>query len=362
MYKNLPAIILAITGFLCTSATAADHTQKNPTKAAWIYMSPITPASWTYQHEQARQQVEKNLKQHVQTSYVANVPENADSERVLRDLAKQGNDIIFTTSFGYMKPALKVAQEFPNVKFEVLTGYKRTPNIATANVRFYEGAYLAGITAAHMSKSNTAGYVAGFPIPEVLRNINAFTLGMQSVKPNAQVKVIWLNTWFNPAQERAAAMTLINQGADVLSFHVASNAVAIAAQQRGKYVIARHADMRNVAPDAQIAAVTHHWGDYATDRIRALQQGTWKSQDAWHGIQHNAIRIAHFGKDVPNAVQTAVLKTKNAIATGKLHPFTGTVNDNTGKPVIKHGQTLTDAELIKMDWLVQGVQAAPFAP
>lgn len=359
MYKNLPAIILAITGFLTAPATAAEHT--NPTQAAWVYMSPITPASWTNQHDQARQQVEKNLKQHVQTSYVANVPENADAERVLRDLARQGKNIIFTTSFGYMQPALKVAQEFPNVKFEVLTGYKRAPNIATANVRFYEGAYLAGITAAHMSKTNTAGYVAGFPVPEVLRSINAFALGMQSVKPKAQVKVIWLNTWFNPAQERAAAMTLINQGADVLSFHVASNAVAIAAQQRGKYVIARHADMRNVAPDAQIAAITHHWGDYATDRIRALQQGTWKSQDTWHGVKHNAIRIEHFGKAVPQTVRTAVLKAQNAIASGKLHPFTGVLIDNTGKQVAKRGQTLTDAQLAKIDWLVQGVQAASFA-
>lgn len=360
MYKNLPAILLAITGFLCTTA-AADNIHKKTTKAAWVYMSPITPASWTGQHEKARQQTVKILQKQVQTSYVANVPEGADAERVLRDLAHQGNDIIFTTSFGYMKPALKVARDFPNVKFEIFTGYKRAHNVATANVRFYEGAYLAGITAAHMSKSNVAGYVAGFPIPEVLRSINAFTLGMQSVKPKAQVKVIWLNTWFNPSKERDAAMLLMNQGADVLSFHVASNAVAIAAQQRGRYVIARHADMRNVAPDAQIAAVTHHWGDYASNRIRALRQGIWKSQDAWHGVKHNAIRIAHFGKNVPHSVRTAVLKAKNKIASGKLHPFTGILTDNTGKQIAKRGQTLTDAQLAKMNWLVRGVQATPLA-
>lgn len=373
MYKNLAATFVAAFSLLAANAASAKPkvspasspaqapAPAAPTKAAWIYMSPITEAGWTHQHEQARQQVQKQLGNSVVTNHVANVPEGPDAERVLRDLAQQGNQIIFTTSFGYMEPAMKVAREFPNVKFEVLTGLKRAPNVATANARHYEGRYLAGIVAGRMSKSQTVGYVAGFPIPEVLQGINAFTLGLRSVNPQAKVRVIWLNEWFNPARERDAAMLLMDQGADVLAFHTGTAAVATAAQERGKYVVAYHSDMRKFAPTAQIVAVTHHWGDYEVQRIRALQAGQWKSQDAWLGVQHGATRVSHFGPAVPAAVQQEVTARQAEIVAGKLHPFTGPLQSQDGKFTLPAGKTLSDAQILGMNWLLQGVQAAPFS-
>ena len=344
-----------------TTATVSGATSdKAPLKAAWIYVSPIGEAGWTYQHEQARQQVQKDFGSSVQTTFVADVPEGHDAERVLRDLARQGNQIIFTTSFGYMEPAMRVAREFPAVKFEVLTGYKLAANVAIANARYYEGRYLAGIAAARMSQSQQVGYVAAFPIPEVLQGINAFALGMQSVNPKAQVKVIWLNEWFNPAREREAAMALINQGADVLSFHAVSAAVAQAAQERGKYVVTYHSDMRKFAPDAQIAAITHHWGDYEIGRIRALQSGQWRSQNIWQGVKQGAVRVGDFGHKVPAQVQQEVLARQGDIASGALHPFAGPLVSNKGKVMLNKGQVLTDAQILAMDWLVQGVQASAF--
>ena len=362
MYKNLVAAFVAACSLLA-GATASAQTpsaSNSPVKAAWVYMSPITEAGWTRQHESARQQVQARLGNRVQTSYVANVPEGPDAERVLRDLAQQGNQIIFTTSFGYMEPAMKVARDFPNVKFEVLTGLKRAPNVATANTRYYEGRYLSGIVAGRMTKSNMIGYVAGFPIPEVLQGINAFTLGLRSVNPQARVRVIWLNEWFNPARERDAAMLLMNQGADVLAFHAASTAVAIAAQERGKYVVAYHSHMRKLTPTAQIVAVTHHWGDYEIGRILALQAGQWRSQDVWLGLKQGAVQLEGFGPAVPTAVQKEVKARQAEIASGKRHPFTGPLQSQDGSVNLPAGKTLSDLQILGMNWLLQGVQAAPF--
>ena len=255
MYKNLVAALAAACFFspvFSQTQSRAPAQPPEPLKVAFVYVAPITDAGWVHQHEVARQAIETAFAGKVKTSYVENVPEGADAERVIRDLARQGNKLIFTPSFGYMEPTLKVAKEFPNVKFESITGYKTAPNVAVANARYYEGRYLAGIAAGRMTKTHVAGYVAGFPIPEVLQGINAFTLGMRSVDPKAQVKVMWLNTWFDPARERDAAMTLFNQDVDVIAFHTASTAVMAAAQERGKMAVAYHSDMRKVAPDAQI--------------------------------------------------------------------------------------------------------------
>ena len=360
MYKNLAATLVAALAFSAAGAAPAPAPTTTPTQAAWLYMSPVTEAGWTRQHDEARKLVEKQLGSSVKTTFVADVPEGPDAERVLRDLARQGNQIIFTTSFGYMEPALKVAKDFPNVKFEVLTGYKRAPNVATANARYYEGRYLAGIAAGRMTQTGVAGYVAGFPIPEVLQGINAFALGMRSVNPKAQVKVIWLNEWFNPAREREAAMTLIDQGADVLASHTGSTAVPVAAQERGKYVVAYHSDMRKFAPDAQIAAISHHWADYEAGRIRALQTGQWRSQDVWNGVKQGAIRVGDFGRKVPAAVQKEVLARQADIAAGRLHPFAGPLVSADGKTMLAQGQSLTDAQILGINWLVQGVQAPPW--
>jgi simple sugar transport system substrate-binding protein len=280
---------------------------------------------------------------------------------VIRDLAQQGHTLIFTPSFGYMEPTLKVARDFPDVKFESVTGYKTAPNVATANARYYEGRYLAGITAGRMTKTNLAGYVAGFPIPEVLQGINAFTLGMRSVNPRAEVKVIWLNAWFDPTRERDAAMTLFNQNVDVVAFHTGSNAVMAAAQERGKMAVAYHSDMRQVAPDAQIVAVTHEWGAYYTRRAREVLAATWQSGNVWGGVKEGMVRVGHFGPKVPMAVQKEVLARQQDIAAGKLLPFAAgktAVLSNSGSPVIAAGATLSDAQILNMNFLVQGVQGS----
>ncbi len=356
MYKNLAAA-LAAACFLSpvfSQGTAPDK----PTRAAWVYVTPLTGTGWTHQHDQGRQAVQKALGKQVVTTYVENVAEGPDAERVIRDLARQGNDIIFTTSFGYMEPTLKVAREFPSVKFESITGYQRAGNVATANARYYEGRYLAGIAAGRMTTSGVVGYVAGFPIPEVLQGINAFTLGLRSVAPQATVKLVWLNEWFNPPRERDAAIALIDQGADVLAFHSASTAVMAAAEERGKLAVAYHSDMRAVAPTAQLAAVTHHWGDYATGRVRLLRAGQWKDGDLWGGVRQGMVRIEAFGPKVPPAVQQEVLARQQDIAAGRVQPFAGPVIDNTGRQQVARGQTASDADILKMNYLVEGVQGS----
>ncbi len=364
MIKNLAAtavaaccISLAPLGALSqTPARIADAVK--PLKVGFVYVAPLTDTGWVRQHEEGRLALQAALGKRVQTTYVEDVAEGADAERVIRDLAQQGNTLIFTPSFGYMEPTLKVAQEFPNVKFESITGYKTAPNVAVANARYYEGRYLAGIVAGRMTQTHLAGYVAGFPIPEVLQGINAFTLGMRSVDPKAEVKVVWLNAWFDPTRERDAAMTLFNQNVDVVSFHTGSSAVMAAAQERGKMAIAYHSDMRGVAPDAQIAAVTHRWGDYYTARAKAVLDGSWKSGAVWGGVKEGMIRVGEFGPRVPKAVQTEVLNAQKAMAQGKLRPFQAkeAVRNNEGQVVIAKGETLSDEKILGMNWLVSGVQ------
>jgi simple sugar transport system substrate-binding protein len=362
MYKNLAATVVAACCLSLASQGAISQTstpaKTEPLKVGFLYVAPLGDAGWVRQHEEGRKAVDAALGAQVQTTYVENVAEGPDSERVMRDLARQGHKLIFTPSFGYMEPTLKVAQEFPDVKFESITGYKTAANVAVANARYYEGRYLAGIAAGRMTQTNLAGYVAGFPIPEVLQGINAFTLGMRSVNPKAEVKVVWLNAWFDPTRERDAAMTLFNQNVDVVAFHTGSDAVMVAAQERGKMAVAYHSDMRKVAPDAQIVAVTHQWGAYYTARAKAVLAGTWKSGNEWGGVKEGMIRVGDFGSKVPKAVQAEVLEAQKQIASGKLHPFhaTAAVLSNEGQEVIAKGQTLNDGQILGMNWLVAGVQ------
>ncbi|PKO42810.1 MAG: BMP family ABC transporter substrate-binding protein [Betaproteobacteria bacterium HGW-Betaproteobacteria-3] len=366
MYKNLAATAVAaclfFPAFPSFSQTAPAPTPPTvptlPLKVGFVYVTPVTDAGWVRQHEEGRKAMEAALPGRVSTTYVENVAEGPDAERVIRDLAATGHRLIFTPSFGYMEPTLKVAQAFPDVKFESITGYKTAPNVATANARYYEGRYLAGIAAGRMTKTGVAGYVAGFPIPEVLQGINAFALGMRSVNPKATVKVVWLNAWFDPPRERDAAMTLFNQDVDVIAFHTASTAVMAAAQERGKMAVAYHSDMRKVAPDAQIVAVTHQWGAYDTARARAVLDGSWKSGNVWGGVKEGMVRVGDFGPKVPQAVQREVLARQQDIAKGRLQPFAAqrAVRDNTGREVTAAGHALTDAEILHMNWLVEGVQ------
>ena len=359
MYKNLVAALAAACCFSSPASSQTPPPAADPLKIGFVYVAPLADAGWVHQHDLGRKAIDAALGSKVQTSFVENVPEGADAERVIRDLAQQGHKLIFTPSFGYMEPTLKVAKDFPGVRFESITGYKTAPNVATANARYYEGRYLAGIAAGRMTKTNVAGYVAGFPIPEVLQGINAFTLGMRSVNPKARVSVIWLDVWFDPSKERDAAMTLFNRDADVIAFHTGSTAVMQAAQERGKLAIAYHSDMRRVAPDAQVVAVTHQWGGYYTQRARAVLDGTWQSGKVWGGVREGMIRIGDFGPKVPKAVQEEVLARQRDIAGGTLQPFRAAaadVRDNEGRVVIPKGTALTDTQILQMNWLVDGVQ------
>jgi len=360
MYKNLAATLVAACLFSpfhlrATEPSKAAPKATLPIKAAFVYVTPVFDAGWTHQHDEGRKAVEKSLGNTVKTTVVENVAEGADSERVVRDLAQQGHDIIFTTSFGYMEPTLKVAKEFPNVKFESVTGYKTDVNVSVSNARYYEGRFLAGVAAGRMTQSNVAGYVAGFPIPEVLQGLNAFALGMRSVNPKAEVKVIWLNTWFDPAKERDAAFTLFNQSADVITFHTASNAVMVAAQEKGKMAIAYHSNMRQVAPEAQLMAITHEWGAYYTRRVSDVQKGQWRPGNVWGGLKEGMIRVGDFGPKMPAKVRAEVQQVQKDIAQGKRHPFDGPFSDNEGKAILATGQKLSDAQILNMNYGVAGV-------
>ncbi|MEQ1682197.1 MAG: BMP family ABC transporter substrate-binding protein [Burkholderiaceae bacterium] len=366
MFKNLArASVLSLAAMLAVSApTSRAQTRapaKPPLKVAFVYVSPIGEAGWTYQHEQGRLAMQKALGDKVVSTVVEAVAEGADSERVMRDLAAQGNQLIFATSFGYLDPALRVAADFPNVKFEHAGGYKTAANLNTYNARYYEARYLAGLLAGKTSRSGVAGYVAGFPVPEVVQGINAFTLGMREANPKAEVRVLWLNTWFDPAREREAAQTLVNQGADVLTNHSGSPAVPQTAQanfkDKGVRAIAYQSDMRKYAPDAQLAAVTHHWGGYYTQVASAVLAGTWKPQPAWAGMKDGLVQLSAVSADVPASVQTLVEARRKAIVAGSFKPFAAPLTDNEGRVRLAQG-ALDDNSIATMNWFVQGVVGA----
>jgi simple sugar transport system substrate-binding protein len=344
------ALAASAAAWLSTAAAA------DPVKVGFVYVSPIGDAGWTFQHDTGRKEMEKALAGKVTSKFVEAVPEGADAERVIRELAQAGNKIIFTTSFGYMNPTLKVAKQFPETYFEHATGYKTDKNVGIYNARFYEGRYLAGIVAGKMTKSNIGGYVAAFPIPEVVMGINAFTRGMRSVNPKAEVKVIWVNAWFDPGREREAADTLVSQGADVLTHHTDSTAVMQAAEAKKVYAVAYHSDMSKYGPHAQLTAVTHQWGAYYTKAVQDVISGTWKPGNVWGGIKEGMIKMGPFNPVVSREVQDLVNKTAADIGAGKFHPFTGPVRDNDGKERLAAGQAMSDDVLSKMDYYVEGVQ------
>jgi len=326
-----------------------------PLKVGFVYVSPIGDAGWTTQHDRGRRQMQQALGDKVTTTFVEKVPEGAAAERVIRDLAAQGHKLIFTTSFGFMNPTLKVAAEFPDVKFEHATGYKTAANVGTYNIRFYEGRYLAGIVAGRMTKSNTLGYVAAFPIPEVLQGINAFTLGARSVNQKVQVRVIWVNSWYDPGKERDAANALMGQGADVVTHHTDSSAVVAAAEEKGRMAIAYHSNMSQFGPKAQLAAVTHHWGEYYTKVAQSVLDGTWKAGSLWGGMKEGMIKIEAFSPTLPKELVETVQAKAAEIAGGSLHPFAGPITSSDGRQIAATGTILTDDQLGKMDFYVDGV-------
>ena len=331
---------------------------QEPLKIGFVYVSPVGDAGWTYQHDLGRKEMEKALGAKVQTKVVDNVPEGADAERVIREFAAGGNKLVFTTSFGYMNPTEKVAKQFPAVTFEHATGYKMSKNVGIYNARFYEGRYLNGIIAGKMTKTNVAGYVAAFPIPEVLQGINAFTQGMRSVNPKAEIKVIWVNSWFDPGREREAANTLISQGADVVTHHTDSTAVVQAAEEKGKYAFGYHSDMTKYGPKAQLSSTTHQWGAFYTKMANEVMAGTWKPVSVWGGLKEGMIKLGPINPAVPKDVVDLVAAAEKDIVAGKLHPFQGPLKDNTGKERVPAGKSMSDDDMQKMDFYVAGVQGS----
>lgn len=329
-----------------------------PLKVGFVYVSPVGEAGWSFQHDQGRRAMEAALGARVQSTVVEAVPEGPDAERVFRDLAAQGHGLIFATSFGYLEPALRVAAEFPAVKFEHAGGWKTAPNLNTYNARYYEARYLAGLVAGHASRSGIAGYVAGFPVPEVVQGINAFALGMRAVNPRAEVRVLWLNAWFDPPRERDAAQALIAQGADLLANHSGSPAVPQAAQAafatKGVRTIGYQSDMRRYAPDAQLAAVTHHWGGYYTRVAQAVLDGRWRAQPVWGGMKDGLVQLSALREDLPAALRAQLDAQRRAIEAGTRQPFAAPLVDNEGRTRLAQG-ALDDAGIAAMNWLVQGV-------
>ncbi len=346
------ALVAAGAALLATVGASAQQ----PLKIGFVYVSPIGDAGWTFQHDEGRKEMEKALGAKVVTKVVENVPEGADAERVIREFAATGHQIVFTTSFGYMNPTLKVAKQFPKVAFEHATGYKQDKNVGIYNARFYEGRYLNGLIAGRMTTSNVAGYVAAFPIPEVVQGINAFTLGMRSVNPKAEVKVIWVNSWFDPGREREAANTLLSQGADVLTHHTDSTAVVQAAEEKGKYAFGYHSDMSKYGPKAHLTATTHQWGAYYSKVVNQMLAGSWKPDNTWGGMKEGMIKLAPLNPVIPKDVVEMVGKVGADITAGKFHPFTGPIRDNEGKERLAAGKAMADGDLAKMNFYVAGVQ------
>jgi simple sugar transport system substrate-binding protein len=336
------------------SAAQPGSPAKMPLRIGFVYVSPLSDAGWTHQHDLGRRELEQALGTRVTTRFVEKVAEGADAERVIRDLAATDHGLIFATSFGYMEPTLKVARDFPDVAFEHASGYRTAANVATYNARFYEGRYLGGVVAGRATRSNVLGYVAAFPIPEVLQGINAFTLGARSVNPKAQVRVIWTSSWFDPGRERDAAVTLAGQGADVLTHHTDSSAVPQAAEARGVRVVGYHSDMSRAAPKAHLVSVTHHWGRYCVQRAQAVLDGTWRSRATWGGLKDGMVQVGPLAGDLPGDTATLLRAREADLVAGRLHPFTGPIRDNEGRVRLQKG-TMTDDALNGIDWLVDGV-------
>lgn len=338
------------------AAASAAAAAPEPLKVAWVYIGPIGDAGWTHAHDEGRRAVEAEFGDKVKTTYVEKVPESADAERVLRDLAAQGNKLIFTTSFGYMEPTVKVAAEFPDVKFEHATGYKLAPNLGVYDHRIYEDAYMSGVIAGAMTKTDTLGFVGTFPIPEVLRNVNAFTRGAQSVNPKVKTKVVWINTWFDPPKEAEAAQSLINAGADVLLQNTDSTAVIQTAEKNGKYAFGWDSDMSEVAPKAQLASNLLYWGPFYKKAVKEVLDGTWKSDREVLGYKDGANDLVKINDAVPDEIKKKIDEVKQGYKDGSFSPFKGPVVDNEGKERLAADAMPDQAWLDKVDFFVKGVE------
>jgi simple sugar transport system substrate-binding protein len=338
------------------AAPAAAAPKAEPLKIAFAYVGPVGDGGWTFAHDNARKAVEKEFGDKIVTSFVENVPESADAERVIRDMASQGNKVIFGTTFGYMETMLKLAPEFKDVKFEHATGYKTADNMRTYDSRTYEGAYMAGVIAGKMSKTGTLGVVASVPIPEVIRNINSFTLGAQSSNPKIKTKVVWVNEWFNPPKETEAATSLINGGADVLFQNTDSPAVLKTAQDKGKRAFGWDSDMTAYGPKAHLASAVINWTPYYIKATKDALEGTWSTGGVWWGVKEGAIDLVSIAEDVPAETKAKVDEVKAGLKAGTFSIWKGPLLDSTGKTLLKEGEVADDKFLSGVNFYVKGVE------
>ncbi|WP_438445218.1 BMP family ABC transporter substrate-binding protein [Gorillibacterium sp. sgz5001074] len=322
-------------------------------RVAFVYLGVPGDGGWTFEHDKGRLMMEKELG--IKATFVENVPEGPDAERVFTELAEK-NDVVIGTSFGYMDYMVNVAKKFPKVKFLHATGYKTAANLATYMGREYQSAYLVGMAAGRMTKNNKLGYVGAYPIPEVIYTINAFTLGAQSVNPNAEVSVVWSNTWYDPATERQAAISLLDKGVDVLAAYQDSPASIQAAAERSVWGIGNDSDMSRFAPDFYISNPMWNWGPYYVKTVKAVMDGTWKSESYWGPMKDGITDIAPFGKNVPQDVKDLVQKKKDEILGGSFEVFKGPISNQDGKEVVPAGQTMKDEDILNMTWFVKGIK------
>jgi basic membrane protein A and related proteins len=338
----------------------AGETQKNePLKVAFVYIGPPGDGGYTFEHDKGRKAMEQALGDQVKTTYVENVPETADAERVFEDLAQKGNKVIFGTSFGYMDAMVAVAKRHPEVTFLHATGYKTDKNLGTYNGRNHQAFYLSGIAAGEQLKgtpSNTVGFVGAFPIPEVIRAVNAFTLGARSVNPTAKVKVIWTNTWFDPTKEKDAAKALLAAGVDGIAMYQDTPAPLVAAQEAGKFAVGNNSDARQHATKAFLTAPIWNWGDYYTKTVQQVLDGTWKSEQYWGGMKDGIVTLAPLADFAKPEAKTKVAEMQQKIVAGEFEPFTGPIKDQSGAEKVPAGVTLSDKEQLEMIWLVEGVE------
>lgn len=354
IFQTLTATAAALVVALSvTTASAAD-----PTKVGFVYVGPIGDHGWSYEHNRGRLAVEEAFGNKVETTYVESVSEGPDAERVIEQLARSGHNLIFTTSFGYMNPTLKVAKRFPDVRFEHATGFKRSENVSTYSARFYEGRHVIGLIAGKMTKTNTVGYIASFPIPEVVRGINAAYLAAKSVNPDVKFKVIWVSTWFDPGKEADAAKALIDQGADVLMQHTDSPAAMKIAEEQGIVAFGQASDMIGFGPNAQLTSIIDDWAPYYIARVKAVMDGTWASMDTWDGIKQGMVGIADFSDKIPADVRKMAADARDALAAGTLHAFTGPINKQDGSAWLAAGETADDGTLAGMNFYVEGVEGS----
>ncbi|MBT0959378.1 BMP family ABC transporter substrate-binding protein [Alphaproteobacteria bacterium KMM 3653] len=350
LHSILTGAALAL-GLAASGAMAQDKT-----KVGFIYVGPVGDFGWSYEHNEGRLAVEEAFGDSVETVFQESVPEGADAERVMTQMALSGADLIFSTSFGYMDPTLNVAAKFPDVKFEHATGFKRADNVSTYSARFYEGRAVIGHIAGKMTETNTVGYIASFPIPEVIRGINSAYIHAKKVNPDVEFKVVWVYTWFDPAKEADAANALIEQGADVIMQHTDSTAPMTIAEEKGIVAFGQASDMKNFGPTAQLTAIIDDWAPYYVSRVKAVMDGTWESTDTWDGIEPGMVAFAEMSDKIPADVRAEAEQMIEDIKSGAYHPFSGPLNKQDGSAWLAEGETADDGTLAGMNFYVEGLE------